>query len=356
MNKERLSRVIANMTKLGLKQLLLSDPDSIWYLSGIGYDPGERLLALYINDAGEAHLFNNQMFPQQPQTGLTMHLYDDVDDYMGMVAAVVADGKLGVDKFMRAKFLLPLLEKRPGLVPCLGSAAVDEARNLKDAEEIALMRRASAMNDETMGKVIRHLGDGLTERQMLGLVGETHLALGADLAFEHIICFGETTSQPHHVSGSNKIKPGEPAIFDIYTPRNRYWCDMTRTVFYRSVSERQREIYNIVREANETAIAAIRPGVPMCEIDGAARRVIIDAGYGEFFTHRTGHGIGLACHEPPDCSSSNRSEIVPGMCFSIEPGIYLPGEIGVRIEDLVAVTEDGVEVLNHFTKDLLVVE
>ena len=356
MKQERLNRVIANMGEENLRQIIISDPDSIYYLTGIGYDPGERLLALYINDDGQAHLFNNHMFPQQPQDGLEIHFYDDVDDVMGMVASVVHSGVLGVDKFLRAKFMLPLLDRCPGLELRLGSEPVDRARTYKDAEEIALMRQASALNDATMEEVIQHLGDGLSERQMVGLVGDAHLNRGADVAYEHIICYGESCSQPHHTSGPQKIQAGEGAIFDIFAPVKHYWCDMTRTVFFRSVSDEQRRVYDVVRAANEAGIAAIQVGRPLCEVDAAARKVIADAGYGDCFTHRTGHGIGLALHELPDCSSTSQVLIAPGMCFSVEPGIYLPGKWGVRIEDLVVVTETGVEVLNHFTKDLLVVD
>ena len=356
MKQNRLHRVIENMQKLGLRQLLISDSESIYYLTGIGYDPGERLFALYINDQGDAHLFNNHMFPQEPQSGLTIHYFDDTDDQMALLASVMQGGKLGVDKFLRAKFMLPLLDKRPDLQLCLGSEAVDSARTYKDAEEIELMRRASALNDATMEKVIRRLSDGLTERQMVGVVGDVHLSLGADVAYDHLICYGEGCCEPHHSSGSATIKPGQAAIFDIFAPVNRYWCDMTRTVFYCSADDEQRRVYETVRAANMAGIAAIRPGIPISLVDDAARKVITDAGYGEYFTHRTGHGIGLSCHEPPDCSGSNQTILQPGMCFSVEPGIYLPGRWGVRIEDLVVVTETGVEVLNKFTKDLLIID
>jgi len=356
MKQNRLQRVIANMEDMGLSQLLISDPESIYYLTGIGYDPGERLLALYINSQGDAHLFNNHMFPQEPKSGLTIHYFDDTDDQMALLASVMSDGKLGVDKFLRAKFMLPLLDKRPGLQLTLGSQAVDTARTYKDAEEVELMRKASALNDATMAEVIHRLGDGLTERQMVGVVGDVHLRLGADVAFDHLICYGVGCCEPHHSSGSALIAPGESAIFDIFAPVNRYWCDMTRTVFYRSVGDEERRVYEVVRAANAAGIAAARPGVPISQVDAAARKVISDAGYGQYFTHRTGHGIGLSCHEPPDCSGVSDAIIQPGMCFSVEPGIYLPGRFGVRIEDLVVVTDDGVEVLNKFTKDLIVID
>ena len=356
MKQNRLARVITNMEQLGLRQLVVSDPDSVYYLTGIGYDPGERLMALYLNDQGDAHFFNNQMFPQQPQDGLVIHNYDDADDYMGLMASVVGRGKLGVDKFWSAKFLLPLMEKRQDLAFCLGSAAVDTARTCKDAEEAELMRQASALNDAAIAEVTQRLGEGLSEQKMAGLVADTHVRLGADTAVSQLVCYGLGCSEPHHVSGGAMLQPGESVIFDIFAPVNHYWCDMTRTVFYKSVSEEQRKVYDIVRAANEAGIAAVKPGDPISKVDDAARKVITDAGYGEYFTHRTGHGIGLSVHEPPDCSGVNQTILQPGMCFSVEPGVYLPGKWGVRVEDLVLVTETGVEVLNHFTKDLLVVE
>jgi len=131
---------------------------------------------------------------------------------------------------------------------------------------------------------------------------------------------------------------------------------MTRTVFYKEVSDAHKEVYNLVREANLTAIEKVKPGARFCDIDKAARDVIEKAGYGKYFTHRTGHSIGIEVHDFGDVSSVNTEEVAPGMIFSIEPGIYLSGDIGVRIEDLVLVTETGVEVLNQFTKDLIIVK
>ena len=356
MKTSRVETVIRNMQQAGLSQIIISDPDSIYYLSGIGYDPGERLLAMYLDVNGNAHLFNNHMFPQEAQDGLNIHLYDDVDDYMGMVAGFVKPGPIGIDKFWRAKFLLPLLEKAPGLEPRLGSGPVDDARNLKDAEEIELLRQASAMNDATMAEVTKHLSDGMSESEMARFVAETHVKLGADCTIDQLVCYGLGCSEPHHESGKDTVKPGDSVIFDIFAPRKHYWCDMTRTVFYKSADDEQKKVYEIVKAANLAGEAAIRPGVPLCEIDGAARKVIEDAGYGKYFTHRLGHGCGLAIHEPPDCSSKCQEVAKPGMCFSVEPGVYIPGKWGMRVEDLIVVTEDGCEVLNKFTKDMLIVD
>ncbi len=171
-----------------------------------------------------------------------------------------------------------------------------------------------------------------------------------------MVCFGPNGADPHHGPNETRIKVGDSVVMDIFIPIQRYWCDMTRTVFFGAVSEEGRRVYETVRAANEAAEAMIRPGIPMRDIDAAARKVITDAGYGPYFTHRLGHGCGLECHEPPDNSSACEVLARPGMVFSVEPGIYLPGKLGVRIEDLVLVTETGCEVLNAYPKDLLVVE
>jgi len=145
-------------------------------------------------------------------------------------------------------------------------------------------------------------------------------------------------------------------VIDIGCIKDSYCSDMTRTVFYREVSEKHKEIYNIVLEANRKAIEVIKPGIRFCDVDMTARKVIEDAGYGKYFTHRTGHSIGIEVHETGDVSSANTAELKPGMVFSVEPGIYLSGEMGVRIEDLIVVTEDGYENLNSYDKALKVIK
>ncbi len=356
MKNERIARVMERLHSMGMGQLLVSDPDSLYYLLGHSYDPGERLLALYLDDEGKAVLFHNSMFHFPEQPDLSIAYYDDSQDYMGLVSEVVKPGIIGVDKFLRAKFLVPLLEKRSDLQVKLGSAAVDWARKYKDAEELERMRRASRINDQTVEEAIRHVGDGWTELEMADFICDTFMRLGADARENQLVCFGVNTAEPHHASNRTQLKPGEAALFDIYAPVHHYFCDMTRTVFWKDVTEEQRRVYEIVKEANAAGVAAVRPGIPLREVDRVVREVIEQAGYGDYFTHRTGHGIGLALHEPPDVSCVTEEIIEPGMIFSVEPGIYLPGKFGVRVEDLVAVTENGVELLNYSNRDLIVVD
>lgn len=356
MKRHRLQKVIGNMEKIGLRQLIISDPSSIFYLSGINVNPGERLYAMLVKDDGKAILFINSLFPVNEQEGLNIIYHNDGEDAVQAIADFISEGLLGVDKMWPSKFLLELLDKRCGIKPVAGSPAVDNARKYKDSEEIELMRAASAVNDKTTADAIAFLSPSISERKMAGIIGELHVKHGADTAVQQIVCYGAGSSEPHHNPGAATLKNEDIIILDIFAPVNHYWCDMTRTIFYGSVSDEQKKVYEIVKAANLAGIKSVRPGVPLSEIDNAARKVIEDAGYGKYFTHRLGHGIGLDTHEPPDCSSVNSELAEPGMCFSIEPGIYLPEKWGIRIEDLVVVTEDGVEVLNKYTKEMLIIK
>ncbi|MGO1479273.1 M24 family metallopeptidase, partial [Senegalia sp. (in: firmicutes)] len=238
-----------------------------------------------------------------------------------------------------------------------GSDIVDYVRMIKDEDEIEIMRESSRLNDLVMEELIPWVGKGLTEKELNSKVREIYKSHGIDeVSFDPITAYAKGAADPHHVTDDTKGKHGDCVILDIGGFYKNYASDMTRTVFLGEVSERQKEIYDIVVEANLRGIAAAKPGNRMCDVDLAARNYIEEKGYGEYFTHRTGHSIGLEDHEFGDVSSVNEDIIKPGQAFSVEPGIYLPEEgIGVRIEDILITTEDGCEVLNKFTKDIIVV-
>ena len=168
--------------------------------------------------------------------------------------------------------------------------------------------------------------------------------------------FGANAADPHHSPDGTVLKPGQCVLFDIGCVKDGYCSDMTRTYYFKTVGAKDREIYEITRRANESAEAAMKPGVRYCDLDGIARKVIADAGYGPYFTHRLGHSIGQQGHEWGDVSSANTERVRPGNVFSCEPGIYLPGETGVRIEDLCLITETGVQILNRVPKELQIIE
>ena len=355
MNRSRIARVIENMKVCGLEQILVSATPSVYYLTGRWIAPGERMLALYLNADGDVVLFANRLFAQAPEAGMELVEFDDTEDPVALLAARVRPGRLGVDKVWPSQFTIRLMEALPGLTPALGSAPVDEARMCKDAEEIALMRESSRLNDEALRRTFGELREGMTELELQDAYLRNAKAVGGDGgSFTPITCFGANCAEPHHDNDATRLKKGDSVILDVGLMHRRYASDMTRTAFFGAATDEQKRVYDVCRRANEAGRAAVRPGLPMCEFDRAARKVIEDAGYGRYFIHRTGHGIGLEVHEHPDNSSTSQTIARPGMCFSVEPGIYLPGSFGVRVEDLVVVTGDGCETLNALPRDLLV--
>lgn len=356
MDESRLARVRENLARRTVDQMLVVDPLSIWWLCGYYTEPYERFLALYVPAEGVPTLFADRLFPDASECGARVVEFSDTDDPVSLVAqATMHDRPLGVDKELAARWLVPLMEAGAAARFVLASDAVDDARSIKDARERELMRAASRTNDEAMAWLVDQVRPGVTERQIAdGLLGE-YRRLGAQgHSFSPIVSFGDHAADPHHEPDDTPFAPGDMVLFDVGCKRDWYCSDMTRTFFSAEPTEHQRAVYDAVRRANEEAEKIVRPGVTFAEIDLTARRVIEDAGWGQAFTHRLGHQIGLVDHEPGDVSSTHDEPVQPGQCFSIEPGIYLPGDMGVRIEDLVIVTEDGCEVLNSYPKGITV--
>ena len=356
MDENRIARVHDNLAKRGLTQALIVDPLSIWWLCGYYTEPYERFLGLLLPAEGAPTLFVNRLFPDASGTGARVVEFSDTDDPVALVTAATDRARpLGVDKELAARWLVPLMESGAASSFVLASDAVDDARSIKDARERELMRAASAVNDQAMAWLVDQVRPGVTERQIAdGLLAE-YRRLGAEgHSFSPIVSFGDHAADPHHEPDDTPFARGDMVLFDVGCKRQWYCSDMTRTFFSAAPTEHQRAVYDAVLRANEAAEKIVRPGVTFAQIDRAARQVIEDAGWGPQFNHRLGHQIGLVDHEPGDVSATHDEPVRPGQCFSIEPGIYLPGDMGVRIEDLVIVTEDGCEVLNSYPKGITV--
>lgn len=344
------------MEESKISQLIVSDPASIFYLTGKWIHPGERMLALYISLEGDHKLFINELFPIG-DIGVEKVWFNDREDPVKKLSEVVRSGKpIGIDKNWPSRFLIDLMKNSKASDYINGSFIVDRARMIKDQEEIELMKNASRLNDMAMERLKAEATKGYSEKKMAQILLSIYEELGADgFSFDPIIAYGANAANPHHSTGDATAKSGDSIIFDIGCLKDSYCADMTRTVFLNEASEKGKEIYHIVLEANRRAIEAVKPGARFCDIDLAARDYIESKGYGEYFTHRTGHSIGIEVHDFGDVSSINTDPVEPGMIFSIEPGIYLPGEVGVRIEDLVLVTENGCEVLNKADKEFTII-
>ena len=357
MNKERIDGVVANMKEAGLDYLLISEPSSIDYLIDYVNNPGERMYVLMLGAKGDYKLFFNKLFFVDKDLGIDIVWHSDVDDAIQTIVDNLKEvKKIGIDKHWSANFLLDLMEKLPDVKFVNGSKCVDYKRMVKDDREQQLMIEASIINDKAMNEMIKQVALDLSEVEVASKLKDIYQKLGAtDISFDTIVAYGKNGANPHHENDDSRLNPGDSIIIDMGCKYQGYCSDMTRTVFYKEVSQEAKEVYELVKAANEAAEAIIKPGVKLCDIDKTARDLITKAGYGKEFNHRLGHFIGKDVHEYGDVSVNFDLEVQEGMVFSIEPGVYLPGKFGVRIEDLVLVTKDGCKVLNSYTKDLIVI-
>ncbi len=335
------------------------------YLTGFEESPSERHLLLVVPRAGEPVFVAPTMYADQlAGTPIEdVRLWDDGDDPVALLESALSDleirdGRVLVDDRMWALFTQDLRRLLPDATFDLASVVFEALRLRKDEVELEALRRAGTLADR-VSLELRARGEALVGTTEADLADEIVRLLGdhggGKPSFAPIVASGPNGARPHHHSGDREIRPGDPVVLDfgayvdadLASGTARYPGDQTRTiVFDGEPPATYREIHGIVEEAQAAAVDAVEPGVTAGSIDRAARSVIEEAGYGDAFVHRTGHGVGLEVHEPPYIVGGNDRELEPGMVFSIEPGIYLEGKYGVRIEDLVVVTEDGVERLN----------
>jgi len=249
---------------------------------------------------------------------------------------------------------LRLLEKAAYALTCEpADTLIAPLRMIKDADEIAAMRRAIEITERALDDVLDDVRVGLTERQIANLLTQALLQRGAEgLAFEPLIQSGPNTALPHATAGERVIRSGEVLLLDFGITLGGYNSDITRTFVMGEASAEIKKIYELVKQANAAGRAAAKPGATGQDVDRAARKVIAEAGYGQYFTHRTGHGLGLEGHEPPYIVEGNAVPLAVGHTFTIEPGIYVPGLGGVRIEDDMIITENGAESLTTYDREL----
>lgn len=258
------------------------------------------------------------------------------------------EGALSAARFNRLREALPQAEWVD-----IGNRLA-ELRAVKSKAEQQVMRSAIAANDRLLATVLAQVVPGMSEWEIRTRVRREADLLGQGEAFDTIACVGRNAAECHHHPDGSVLRKGQPLLLDLGVKRDHYCSDLTRTVCLGSPAPLLREIHRIVLEANQKAIRAIRPGRRGNEIDEVARHHIAKAGYGEYFGHGLGHSLGLEIHESPSFSSACKTELKPGMLLTVEPGIYLPGRLGVRIEDVILVTRNGCEVLSQSPRGLTV--
>ncbi|MGW5459227.1 aminopeptidase P family protein [Streptomyces sp. NPDC003996] len=361
--RARMERAARSAADAGLAGLLVAPgPDMVWLT---GYTPTavtERLTVLVLTPGQDPVLVVPTLEAPDAEhaagaTALTLRDWTDGKDPYAVTAALLdGHGRFGISDNTWAMHLLGLQRALPETSYASLTDALPMLRAVKDAAELELLAAAGAAADATFEEI-----------RKVPFAGRRESDVGQDLAgllrrFGHsqvdftIVGSGPNGANPHHEVGDRVIRRGDMVVLDFGGLKDGYGSDTTRTVHVGEPTEEERRVHDIVREAQEVGYQAVRPGVACQEVDRAARAVINDAGYGEYFIHRTGHGIGVTTHEPPYMIEGEEQPLVPGMCFSVEPGIYLPGRFGVRIEDIVTVTEDGGRRLNNTTRDMVIVD
>jgi Xaa-Pro aminopeptidase len=356
----RIERLAAALREEGISAYLAQTPVSMGYLHGFWEDAHERFMSLGVAADGRVKLICPALSETQARkVGIQdIDVWSDGEDPLSHFRKLAAEWNLGgaaiaVDAEMPARMLLSLQSELPDAKFLNGAAILGQLRRVKEEAELTRMREAAAIADQAFDEVLPQIRIGQTEREVSKLLSDAMERRGGKTSFS-IVAVGANSAEPHHLNDDTPVALGEVLLMDFGCEWHGYQSDITRTVFVGKAPADVQEIYGLVYAAHQAGRAAIWPGATGAEIDAAARRVIGHAGYGAYFFHRLGHGIGLQGHEAPDMASYNHEPVEPGNCFSIEPGIYLAGRFGVRIENIVAVTADGYRSLNDEPADQII--
>lgn len=363
----RIARAQAEMERQGVDWLIISPSSDLVYMMGYPAHTSERLTALATpRRGGEPFVVVPRL--EAPRLEGRDDLHDIVDRRVWNETEnpilLLAEGlgnpqglTIAVSDQMWSGFLLKLMDACPGARFVNADAVLKELRLIKAEDEANFMREAGRLTDEVWNEFAETVSiAGKTEIEVGRILGELMGKKGLGSPAFMIVASGPGSASPHYMTSTKVIQEGDAVVFDFGGNIEGYKSDITRTVHVGEPSEEFRKVYAIVDEARKAAFAAVRPGATCESIDAAARKVITDAGYGEYFIHRVGHGLGLDVHEAPYLVGGDTTPLRPGMVFSDEPGIYIPGKFGIRIEDSVMCTETGGEFLNNARHDLVVMK
>lgn len=358
----RIERLRRRMAETGTDLVAIGPSSHMVYLTGVDPHGDERPVMLLVSQTYAGFLMPAlNLDAARKNSDLPMIPWSDSDGPDAALAQVLeATGidrtapSVVLDETMRADFALLLLDALPGARRRFTGDTVSFLRARKDEDEYRRLKASQLLNDKAMQAGFAALRPGVTEREIASVIRSVYLENGARPQFD-LVCFGENGAFPHHHTGDTVLKAGDAVLLDIGGRLGGYPSDMTRVAHLGEPSAEFAKVHAIVNTAVEAALAAARPGAKASAVDDAARGVIAQAGYGEFFLHRTGHGLGLDIHEPPYITATSDTVLEEGMVFSIEPGIYLAGRFGIRLEEVVIVRSDGPEILSELPRDTVIV-
>ncbi|MFD7296158.1 aminopeptidase P family protein [Streptomyces sp. NPDC059897] len=360
--KARMDRAAQSAADAGLAGVLVAPgPDLVW-LTGYHVPADTERLTLLVLAAGQQPtlVVPTLEAPDAAKAAgadaMTLRDWTDGKDPYDVTAPLLdVAGRFGVSDNAWAMHLLGLQKTLPETSYVSLTEALPMLRGVKDAAELERLAAAGAAADATYEEIKKVAFAGREENDIARELSDLLKRFGHSQVDFTVVGSGPNGANPHHEASDRVIQDGDMVVLDFGGLKHGYGSDTTRTVHVGEPTTEEREVHDIVREAQTAACDAVRPGIACQDVDRVARKVITDAGYGEYFIHRTGHGIGVTTHEPPYMIEGEEQELVPGMCFSVEPGIYLPGRFGVRVEDIVTVTEDGGRRLNATARELAIV-
>jgi Xaa-Pro aminopeptidase len=355
----RVSRLQELMTADGVDAVLLSVGADLPYLTGYEAMDSERPTVLVVRGSGTPVLVIPLLeAPRVDGSDTEIAPWAEADDPFALITGALGGARrIAVGDQTRAANLLAIQAVLPDVTWDPASDLTARLRVRKEPEEVELLRAAAQAVDRVLSRIPDEVQfAGRTEMDVARDLQALTVEEGHDVASFAIVGAGPNGASPHHEPGDRVIRAGDLVVCDFGGRRQGYCSDVTRTFAVGLPSGEQEEVHRVVQGASEAARAAVQPSTTCEDIDREARRVIEDAGFGQFFIHRTGHGIGLEVHEHPYMVEGNETQLEAGMTFSIEPGIYLPGRFGVRIEDIVACVSDGVDELNQADRSLRVVD
>ncbi|MFD2761841.1 M24 family metallopeptidase [Lentibacillus juripiscarius] len=363
---DRLDTLLSKLKENDLDSMLVTSTANFYYLSNYYTDPHERVIAVYISQLHDPLLILPAMEKEDAKNAgwkYEMIAYSDHENPWQLLkqflkgndrmpkSVAVERNHLTLERFEQVKTVFP------DAVISDAQEILANLRVVKSKQEYTLLKEAAKLADFGVETGVKAIKEGVSELEIIATIEYELKKQGIQqMSFSTMALSGTKTSSPHGTPSMKKIEKGDMVLFDLGVVYEGYCSDTTRTVAYKSITPEQKTIYNTVLEAETKAVEASKKSTAVGDIDKAARSHIEKAGYGDYFTHRIGHGLGIETHEFPSMHGQNKLPLTPGMCYTIEPGIYVPGKGGVRIEDMVFMTDNGAETLTKFPKDLQIVD
>lgn len=362
--QSRFNKIIKNMEKEGVDFLFLFPSANMYYLTGFWPQPEERAIFSIFSNKGDSCFIAPEMYEGQilEHTWIkNVKIWKTKIDFGRIFDGLVKEFKMhkaniAVEDKTWAEFIFRIQNKIPDSKISLASKLIKDLRIRKTEEEIKFMKKAGTLAEEIMKKIIESLDIGISELEITGLIEYEARKKGTKkMSFDTITSFGKNSANPHNEPSNKKLRKRDIVMIDLGPKFNGYCSDITRTIFKGKPTKKAEKIFKIVSEAHDKATSAIKPGIKASELDKLARGAISKYGFEKFFTHGTGHGLGLDIHEEPYIKKDNSTELDEGMTLTIEPGIYLPNEFGVRIESSYIVIDGGYDTLTSNPRDYIVI-